>query len=139
MTMPADIQAYNRQLIEKFRADGGASIGDRPLLLLTTTGARSGRPRTCPMMYVRDGARLVVIASNNGATRDPDWLHNLRGEPHVTVELANETYQATATPLAGTERDRVWADVVRDYPFFVEHQERAGDRQIPLVALERIG
>jgi deazaflavin-dependent oxidoreductase (nitroreductase family) len=137
MTMPDDVQAYNRQLIETFRADGGASIGDRPLLLLTTTGARSGQPRTCPMMYAHDGDDLLVIASNNGGTRHPDWFHNLRADPHVTVEVPGDTYEATATPLAGPERERAWDRIVRDYPFFAEHQERAGDRQIPLVALRK--
>ena len=138
MTMPTDLLAYNQKLIESFRADGGASIGDRPLLLLTTTGARTGLPRTSPMMYVRDGDRLIVIASANGAARDPHWMHNLRADPHVTVELPGDTHKATATELSGDERDRVWAQLVRDHPFFVEHQEKAGDRIIPLVALERV-
>ena len=138
MTMPADLLAYNRQLIETFRADRGASIGDRPLLLLTTTGARSGLPRTSPMMYVRDGDRLIVIASANGAAKDPHWVHNLRADPHVAVELPDDTFPATATELTGDERDRVWARIVRDHAFFVEHQERAGERLIPLIALERV-
>jgi deazaflavin-dependent oxidoreductase (nitroreductase family) len=138
MTMPSDLLAYNQKLIETFRAAGGASMGDRPLLLLTTTGARSGRPRTSPIMYVRDGDRLIVIASANGAARDPNWIHNLRADPRVTVELPGDTYAATATELSGAERDRVWAEIIRDHAFFVEHQQRAGERLIPLVALDRV-
>jgi deazaflavin-dependent oxidoreductase (nitroreductase family) len=137
MTMPSDILAYNRELIEKFRADGGASMGDRPLLLLTTTGARTGEKRTSPMMYVRQDDRLMVVASNNGATRDPAWLHNLTRDPAVTVEVSGDTFDATAVVLAGEERDRVFAEIVKDYPFFAEHQQRAGDRVIPVVALDR--
>jgi deazaflavin-dependent oxidoreductase (nitroreductase family) len=137
MTMPDDMQAYNRQLIEKFRADGGASMGDRPLLLLTTVGARSGEARTCPMMFVKDGDRLLVIASNNGATRHPGWWYNLVADPRVTVEVSGESYPATAAPLVGAERDQRWARIVQEYPFFAEHQQRAGERQIPVVAVRR--
>lgn len=136
MTMPDDIQAYNRQLIEKFRADGGASMGDRPLLLLTTTGARTGQSRTCPMMYLQDGDRMLVIASNMGAPRHPDWFHNLLANPQVTVEVKGDTHPATATPLDGEDYGRTWAQVVADYPFFAEHREQAG-RDIPVVALTR--
>ncbi len=137
MTMPTDILAYNRQLIETFRAHGGASMGDRPLLLLTTTGARTGEQRTSPMMYVRQDDRLLVIASNNGARRDPDWYRNLTAGPAVTVELAGETFGATAIVLRGEERDRVFAAIVAAYPFFAEHQQRAEDRVIPVVELRR--
>ena len=139
MTIPDDVLAYNRQLIETFRADGGASMGDRTLLLLTTTGARSGQRRTSPMMYVTDGDRLIVIASNMGAARHPDWLINLTADPHVTVEVPGDTYEATATTLTGAERERLWQRIVADHPFFAEHQQRAGDRLIPLVALTRTG
>jgi deazaflavin-dependent oxidoreductase (nitroreductase family) len=137
MTMPDDILAHNRQLIEQFRADGGVSMGNRPLLLLTTHGRRTGEPRTSPMMYVRDGDRLLVIASNNGATHDPAWLLNLIADPKVTVEVPGETYTATAVVPHGEERDRLFAGIVKEYPFFAEHQQRAGDRTIRVVVLER--
>lgn len=135
MTMPDDLLAHNRALINQFRADGGASMGDRPLLLLTTRGRRSGQPRTSPMMYVKGEDRLLVIASNNGATADPEWYRNLSVDPQVTVEVPGQTYQARATPLTGADYDREWARIKKAFPFFAEHEVGAGIRQIPVVAL----
>ncbi|MGX6602291.1 nitroreductase family deazaflavin-dependent oxidoreductase [Micromonosporaceae bacterium Da 78-11] len=137
MTMPTDLLAHNRKLIEEFRADGGKSMGDRPLLLLTTIGRSSGERRTSPMMYVPDDDRLLVIASNNGGPADPLWYRNLLADPDVTVEVPGEEYQARATPLTGAEYDRVWASVKQRHAFFAEHEVRAGDRRIPVVALTR--
>jgi deazaflavin-dependent oxidoreductase (nitroreductase family) len=135
MTIPADMKAHNKQLIEQFRAAGGAPEG-RALLLLTTTGRRSGEPYTTPMMWIPDGDRLLVIASNAGAPRDPDWFRNLQTDPHVTVEITGETFETTAVIPDPGERDRLWADVTSKYPFFVEHQAKAG-RTIPVVILPR--
>jgi deazaflavin-dependent oxidoreductase (nitroreductase family) len=135
MSMPADMRAYNRQLIEEFRRTGSAP-GGRQLLLLTTTGARTGQPHTAPMMYVPDGERLLVIASNAGAPKHPDWYRNLVANPEVTVEVAGETYQATAAPLPPEERDRVFAGIAASYPFFTDHQAGV-QRTIPVVALTR--
>jgi deazaflavin-dependent oxidoreductase (nitroreductase family) len=134
-----DQEAYNRQLIEEFRATRGASAGPltgRPIVLLTTTGARSGQRRTTPLMYVRDGERLIVIASNAGAARHPDWYYNLKVHPGVTVEVGPETFEASAQVLEGAERDQLWDRIVAFYPFFTDHQAKV-ERQIPLVALER--
>ena len=138
MTMPDDQRVYNRKLIDEFRADGGKSMGDRPLLLLTTTGRRSGKPHTSPMMFVPDGDRYLVIASNNGATTDPDWYRNLLAHPSVTVEMPGGEFRATATPLEGDDYDRAWAGIREKYPFFGEHQQRA-HRRIPVVALVATG
>jgi deazaflavin-dependent oxidoreductase (nitroreductase family) len=136
----ADRQEYNRQLIEQFRAnrdaDGNAFEG-RHLLLLTTTGAHSGRPHTAPMMYIPDGDRLLVIASNAGAPAHPDWYRNLVAHPQVTVEVGKETYAASAKVTEGAERERLWNRVVEQYPFFAEHQAKIS-RQIPVIALERL-
>jgi deazaflavin-dependent oxidoreductase (nitroreductase family) len=137
MTMPDDVLAYNRKLIGEFRADGGKSMGDRPLLLLTTVGRRTGEARTSPMMYVRSGDRLLVIASNNGAAQDPLWYRNLTARPSVTVEVPGERFEARAEPLTGDEYDREWAAIKQSFPFFAEHETRAGDRRIPVVALVR--
>jgi F420H(2)-dependent quinone reductase len=134
VTLPADMLAYNRQLIEQFRADGGVSMGDRKLLLLTTVGRRTGEPRTSPMMYVPDGDRLLVIASNAGAPADPQWYRNLLVQPAVTVEVPGRRFAARARPLTGDDYDRTWASITARYPFFAEHRERAG-RRIPVVAL----
>ena len=130
---------YNQRLIEQFRADrssNGDAFKGRSLLLLTTTGARSGQPRTTPMMYVHDGERLLVIASNAGAPKHPDWYYNLIAHPQVTVEVGRETYDATAVVTEGAERQELWNKIVEQYPFFADHQAKV-TRQIPVVALER--
>jgi deazaflavin-dependent oxidoreductase (nitroreductase family) len=130
---------WNRQTIEEFRANGGKVGGmweGRPLLLLTTTGAKSGQRRTNPVMYLRDGDRLLVFASKGGAPTSPDWYHNLVVHPQATVEVGNETYEATATVLSGQERDQFYAKQAQLYPQFAEYQAKT-TRQIPVIALER--
>ena len=130
---------YNRQLIEDFRANRNNPDGPfkgRPMLLLTTTGARSGQPRTVPMMYIPDGDRLLVIASNAGAPSHPDWYHNLVAHPEVTVEIGAETFDAIAIVTEGEERHRLWTRIVESYPFFADHQAKI-TRQIPVIALSR--
>lgn len=133
-----DMLETNRQAIARFRAGEDPDGMHRSrLLLLTTTGRSSGEARTSPMMFHLDGDVPVVIASNMGAAQHPQWYRNLVADPHVAVELPDGTWSATATTLAGPERERVWADIARLYPFFVDHQEKAGEREIPLVALTR--
>jgi deazaflavin-dependent oxidoreductase (nitroreductase family) len=130
---------WNRPTIEAFRANGGKVGGmweGRPLLLLTTTGARSGRRRTRPLMYLRDDDRLLVFASTGGAPTNPDWDHNLLAHPEVTVEVGNETYDAIATPVTGEERDRIYARWAQMYPQYGEYQ-RNTTRTIPVMALHR--
>jgi F420H(2)-dependent quinone reductase len=134
--MPADVRAHNARLIDEFRANG-RRLGDRPLLLLNTTGARSGKPRTTPMMYVVVNDRLLVIASNAGAPRHPDWFRNLVMDPHVTVEHDGEVFAAIAVVATGAERYRLFDEVSRRYPFFADHQAGV-TRQIPVVALDRV-
>ena len=136
-----DQNDYNRKLIEEFRANrskSGGPLEGRRLLLLTTTGAKSGQRRTTPMMYVPDGDRLLVIASNAGALVHPAWYHNLVAHPDVTVEVGNETFDATAIVTTGEERPRLWSRIVELHPFFTEHQAKIS-RQIPVIALERRG
>ena len=135
----ADMNDWNRQTIEAFRANGGKVGGvweGRPLLLLTTTGAKSGQRRTTPVMYLPDGDRLLVFATKAGAPTNPAWYHNLIAYPEVTVEVGTETYEATATSLTGEERDRLYAKQASLYPQFGEYQARA-TRTIPVIALER--
>lgn len=103
-----DRNDYNRRLIEEFRANrnqAGGPFEGRPLL--TTTGARSGERRTTPMMYIPDGERLIVIASNIGAPTSPDWYHNLVAHSQVTVETGSETLDATAVVIDGEERHQL--------------------------------
>ena len=130
---------YNKRLIEEFRADrsnNGEAFKGRPLLLLTTTGARSGQRRTTPMMYVSDGNRLLVIASNAGASKHPAWYRNLLAHPQVTVEVGTETFDAVAAVAEGEERERLWSRIVELHPFFADHQAKV-TRQIPVIMLSR--
>lgn len=134
-----DQNDYNRQLIEEFRADRSKTdrpLEGRPLLLLTTTGARSGQRRTTPMMYIPDSDHLIVIASNVGASTHPDWYHNLVAHPQVTVEVGPETFDALAIIMEGTARQQLWTRITELYPFFFEHQAKT-TRQIPVIALQR--
>jgi deazaflavin-dependent oxidoreductase (nitroreductase family) len=135
----ADRNDWNRNTIEEFRANAGKVGGmweGRPLLLLTTSGAKSGRKHTTPTMYLRDGDRLLVFASKGGAPTNPHWYHNLLAHPEVTVEVGPETYQAIATVLTGEERDRLYARQAELYPQFGDYQKRTS-RKIPVIALER--
>ena len=132
-----NIQEINRRVIEQFRAGGEVEGMHREgLLLLTTTGARTGGPHTTPMMFHPNGDRVIVMASNAGARKPPDWYANLVANPSVTVERGDESYQATATVLRGEERERLWAEITKAYPFFLDHEQKA-EREIPLVALTR--
>jgi deazaflavin-dependent oxidoreductase (nitroreductase family) len=137
-SLPEDMKAHNAALIEEFRANGG--MGDRPLLLLSTTGARTGLRRTTPMMFLRIDGHLVVVASNAGAASDPDWFHNLVANPDVTVELGGpdgvQTYDAKAVVPQGEERDGLFAKVVEAAPFFADHQSGI-ERRIPVVVVDR--
>lgn len=135
-----DIRAHNRQLIEDFRTHRGETDGpfaNRPLLLLTTTGAKTGRRHTTPMMYIPDGERLLVIASNAGAPSHPDWYRNLLAQPRVTIEVIAETYDAIATVAQGAEREQLWSMIVERHPFFADHQAKI-TREIPVVILTRL-
>jgi deazaflavin-dependent oxidoreductase (nitroreductase family) len=138
MMIRMDIQETNRRVIEQFRAGGEIDGMHREaLVLLSTVGARTGLRRTTPMMFHSDGDRIIVIASNMGAPKHPDWYANLVADPHVTVEVGQDEYDAVATTLTDGDRERVWTELVRLYPFFADHQTAAAARQIPLVALSR--
>ncbi len=135
---------FNRKLVEEFRAnrgDVGAKFPDfagAPLAVFTMTGAKSGQPREIPLVYTTDGDRLVVIASKGGAPTNPDWYHNLKANPAVTVELPGETFRATAVEQSGDERDRLYAAQAAIMPNFAEYQAGT-DRKIPLFTVERAG
>jgi deazaflavin-dependent oxidoreductase (nitroreductase family) len=135
--MPND---FNASIIDEFRADagrlGGPFAGGR-LLLLTTTGARSGRPHTTPVGYLPDGGRVLVIASAGGADRHPDWYLNLVAHPVVTVENGTFTYEARAAVLDGRERDLLFARAVEADPGWAAYQAKAS-RTLPVVALTEI-
>ncbi|MCK7622671.1 nitroreductase/quinone reductase family protein [Streptomyces sp. RS10V-4] len=132
--MPLD---FNQQVIDEFRANrgrvGGPFEGGR-LVLLTTTGARTGARHTTPVGYLPDGARILVIASAGGSPRHPDWFRNLVAHPRVTVETGVFTYEAEATVLSGAERDEVFARAVEADPGWAAYQAKTR-RTIPVVAL----
>jgi deazaflavin-dependent oxidoreductase (nitroreductase family) len=132
-----DIREVNARVIEQFRAGGEIEGMHRDrLLLLTTTGAMTGQSRTTPMMFHPDDDRLLVIASNIGAPQHPDWYLNLRANPHVIVEIADERFDAMAAPLEGSEREQLWTMLKQTYPFFADHEAKTS-RVIPVVALTR--
>jgi deazaflavin-dependent oxidoreductase (nitroreductase family) len=132
-----EIKEINARVIEQFRSGGPIDGMNRDgIVLLTTTGARTGQTRTTPMMFHSDGDRLLVIASNIGAPRHPDWYLNLVGHPRVVVEVGAERFDATAAPLSGDERERAWTMLKQTYPFFAEHDAKTS-REIPVIALTR--
>jgi deazaflavin-dependent oxidoreductase (nitroreductase family) len=136
----SDYQAFNQALIAEFRANRGKVSGQfagRPLLLLSTVGARSGQTRTSPLAYTIDGEHYVIIASKGGAPTHPDWYHNLVANPMVTVEVGTEQFQARATVAAGKERTRLFDQMAAQMPGFAEYQRKI-ERQIPVVVLERL-
>jgi deazaflavin-dependent oxidoreductase (nitroreductase family) len=134
----ADPNDWNAGIIEEFRANGGAVGGQfegAPMLLLTTTGRRSGASRTSPVMYLDDGAgRWLVFASKAGMPTHPDWFLNLQANPEVKVEIGERTVTASAVVLEGAERDQWFAEQARRYPGFAEYQANT-DRVIPVIAL----
>jgi len=138
MSSPND---FNQNLIAEYRANAGVVSGPfagRPLLLLTTIGAKSGQPRTSPLVYTTDGDRIVIIASKGGAPTSPDWYHNIVANPEVTIELGPEKFQARATIASGEERQRLYDAQAAIMPAFADYQQKTS-RQIPVVILERIG
>ena len=136
----SEYQNFNQQIIEEFRANGGKVGGPfegGTMLLLTTTGVKSGQPRTSPLAYLPDGDHRIVIASKGGAPSNPDWFYNLIANPVVTVERGTETFQARAVVPEAAERDRLFDQVSAQMPGFAEYQ-RNTTRQIPVVVLEKL-
>ncbi len=130
--------AFQQSVIDEFRANAGKVGGPfagSDLLLLTTTGARTGRPHTTPLGHVRDGERLLVVGSNLGAPHHPDWYHNLLAHPSVHVELGDQEFETIAVPAEGSRRDELFARVVAEAPGYAEY-EAATDRTLPVVVLE---
>ena len=130
---------WNRQIIEEFRANGGKVGGQFEgvtLLLLTTTGAKSGQKRINPLTYLLDGKRLFIFAAKGGSPTNPDWYHNLAAHPQVTVELGSEHFEATAVLVEGEERDQIYAKEVQRHPGAADYEKKT-TRKIPVVELVR--
>jgi deazaflavin-dependent oxidoreductase (nitroreductase family) len=135
----SDMKAFNENLIAEYRAtDGkvGGQFENSPLLILTTTGAKSGRAHTTPVVYTTDGDRLVIIASKAGAPTSPAWYHNLVAHPTATVELGSEKFDVDAEVTKGEERDRLYSHQAELMPAFAEYQTKT-TRVIPVIALTR--
>jgi deazaflavin-dependent oxidoreductase (nitroreductase family) len=134
--IPSDMKAFNQKIIAEFRANKGQLSGQmagRTLMLLTTTGAKSGQLRTAVLGFGREGENFIVVASNNAAPADPSWYRNLQAKPDATVEVGAEKIKVRARTARGADRERVKALL----PYFAGQQEKTS-RELPLVVLERV-
>lgn len=139
--MSSNFNDFNRWLIEDLRAHGGkpsdGPFKDRDLLILTTRGAKSGEARENPVVYTRDGDRLVIVASKGGAPTHPGWFHNLKTHPVVTVELLGEKFEARAHVIDGEDYERLYNRHADVNPTFHDYRKKTS-RKIPVVVLERM-
>jgi len=128
---------WNKGIIEEFRKNHGKVGGNfegAPLLLINHhTGARSGKHRTNPVMYLKDGNRYLVFASKGGAETNPDWYHNLKAHPNVKIEVGNETIDVTAQEITGSEHDKIYQRQSSLYPMFGQYRRKT-KRVIPIIA-----
>lgn len=137
----SDASEFNRKVIEEFRANDGKVGGPfegAPVLLLTSTGAKSGERRTTPVVYQPDGDRMVIFASKAGAPENPAWFHNLRANPSATVEVGSDTVEVQAVVTEGDERERLFSKQKQLMPQFADYEQKTA-RQIPVVALQPKG
>jgi deazaflavin-dependent oxidoreductase (nitroreductase family) len=135
----SDVNDWNKNVIAEFRANEGVVGGQfegAPVLLLHTTGAKSGIERVNPMMYLVEDDKIYVFASYAGADNHPDWFHNLKANETVTIEQGTEEYEATAVEVSRSERDRVYAIQAERFPGFAEYEKKTS-RIIPVVELVR--
>ncbi|MBK7896993.1 MAG: nitroreductase family deazaflavin-dependent oxidoreductase [Anaerolineaceae bacterium] len=136
----SDPNERNRQIIEEFRANDGVVGGfftNRPLLLLHTTGAKSGQPRLNPLVTMPDGDRYIIIASKGGAPSHPDWYYNLLANPHVSIEVGTEQFDVTATVAEEPERSQLYAKIAAQHNFFADYAQKVTTRTIPVIILTR--
>lgn len=135
----SDRNDFNQNIINEFRANGGKVGGmfkGAQLLLLTSTGAKSGQPRIAPLAYVTDDDKYVIIASKGGAPTNPDWYANLKANPRATIEVGTATLRVHAAEVTGNERDRLYAKMVAVMPGFADY-ERNTTRKIPVFTLTK--
>jgi deazaflavin-dependent oxidoreductase (nitroreductase family) len=126
----------HRELYRGSSGKLGKKFFGSPILLLTTTGRKTGRPRTWPLTYLPEGENLIVIASNGGQPNHPSWYLNLQANSQVRVQLGERNYTMIAQTVEGDERVRLWSRVVEEYPAYAEYQQRT-DRQTPVVVLRQ--
>jgi deazaflavin-dependent oxidoreductase (nitroreductase family) len=135
-----DFKDFNRRIIAEFRANGGRvgpPFEGATLLLLTTTGAKSGQPRLAPLAYLQIDDMIVIVGSKAGSDTNPDWVHNLRAHPRAHIEVGTDEYDVTARELPLDERNSVYPKIVEIAPGFGEYQQKT-NRVIPLFELQRI-
>ena len=139
--MAVNFEDYKRALVADMRAHGGTitqgPMAGRPLLILTTTGAKSGETREAIVTYTRDGERYVICASKGGAPTNPAWYYNLKANPIADVEARGEVFKARATEAVGDERERLWDQHVAQRPEFGEYPKKT-TRKIPVFVLDRL-
>jgi deazaflavin-dependent oxidoreductase (nitroreductase family) len=131
---------FNQQVIEEFRGNQGkvgGGFNGAPMVLLTTTGAKSGQRRTTPLVYLSEGDRVYIFASKAGAPTHPAWYHNIVANPRVSVEIGADKYDADAVVVTGPEHDRLFAAQVAVMPGFGEYQAKT-TRVIPVVELRKV-
>lgn len=136
----SELDDFNQAVIKEFRANQGkvgGQMAGMPVLLLTTTGAKTGRSLTRPLVYTRDGAHIVIVASFAGGPHNPPWYHNLVANPVATVELGTDKFQVRATVTAGEERQRLFDRHAERMAIFRDYQKKT-TRQIPVLALTRV-
>lgn len=134
-----DFDEMNRNVIKEFRANAGKVGGffeGAPMVIIHTTGAKTGTERVNPLMYLPEGDRIVVFASKGGAPDNPDWYYNLKANPELTMEIGTETMPGVATEVTGEERDRLYATQAGLYSNFADY-EKATTRKIPVIAIDR--
>jgi deazaflavin-dependent oxidoreductase (nitroreductase family) len=137
MTMQPDFNEVNRRVTAEFHAHAGKVGGPfegTDILILTTTGAKSGQTRWNPLAYTRDGNRYIIVASKAGAPAHPDWYYNLLRYPSVSIEVGAENVLVDASVATGAERDRLFAQHAKRMPRFREY-ERSTSRELPVVIL----
>jgi len=136
----SELNDFNEKVITEFRANEGkvgGQMAGMPLLLLTTTGNKSGRTLTKPLAYTNEGGRIFVIASFAGSSHNPAWFCNLEANPAVTVEVGKERFQARARIISGEERERLFKLQADKMSIFYDYQKKT-TRQIPVVVLDRV-
>ena len=133
------MKAFNQNIVEEFRTNGGKVGGPfegATLLLLTSTGAKSGQPRLAPLAYLTVDQKMIIIGSKAGADTNPDWVHNLRANPRAHIEVGTDAYDVVARELPREERDEVYPKIVAVAPGFGEYQAKTS-RVIPLFELQK--
>lgn len=131
---------FGQEHVRRYRATNGAEGHDwqgTSVLILTTTGVRTGQPRSTPLIYGRDGENYVVVASKGGDNEHPAWYRNLRAHPEVEVQVLADRFRARARPATADEKPRLWQSAVDRWPAYADYQRKTA-REIPVVVLERL-